>query len=251
MSGRRLLLALAGLALACGARAEELRRFYGYAYEADSGRYLYTEVHAQRFDHTRWLGGTIDYYAADGSRLGRKVLDFSRDAYAPQFRLEQSDGSLLALVAAGNGVELQRRRDGAAALESKHVDGTAAPLCADAGLINLVQGHLAELEAGQHLRCTILAADRLDSFRFDLYKVGESVRGGSRAVTLRLEPDSLLRLLAGPIELTYAPDTQRLLEMRGPSNIRDPRTHRTSQARVVYTDRPPPGAPDKLPPLGG
>jgi hypothetical protein len=250
VSLRLAVLLLAGLLAAAGAQAaESVRRFYGYAYDLDSGRYLYTEVHAQRLDGERWLGGTIDYYAADGSRLGRKVLDFSGDAYAPQFRLEQADGSMLAIVAAGGGLELQRRSAAGASVESKHVDGKGL-LCADAGLVNLVHSHLAELQSGQSLRCTILSAANLDSFRFNLRKVGDTTLDGHLGIILRLEPDSLLRLLSGPIELTYAPEDGRFLEVRGPSNIRDPHTHQTYRTRVIYPDHAPPGAPAVLPPLG-
>lgn len=238
-----------------GAGADEpVRRFYGYAYDLDSGRYLYTEVHAQRFEQGRWLGGTIDYYAADGSRLGRKTLDFSRDAYAPQFRLEQADGSVLALAGQRDGVELQRRRGADRPLERKHIAALAAgdgTLCADAGLLNLIHGHLAELQNGQSLRFTILAAGSLDSFRFSARKSGERMVDGRRAIALRLEPDSLLRLVAAPMELVYAPDGDRLLELRGPSNIRDPRTHAVYNTRVIYPDRAPADAPATLPPLDG
>src|SRR3546814_4506954 len=68
------------LAWSTGAAAETLK-FYGYAYDLKTNRYLYTEVHHQNVDGVRWLGGTILYYTADGTLIGDKTLDFSADPY--------------------------------------------------------------------------------------------------------------------------------------------------------------------------
>lgn len=238
------LLLLAGTAQA----AETVRRFYGYAYDLDDGHYLYTEVHDQRFDQGRWLGGVIDFYAPDGSKLGRKTLDFGKDDCAPRFRLEQNDGSFYALAAQADGLELQRREAGAKALQHKRVGGSGL-LCSDAGLLVLLDQHLAELRAGQPLRFTMLLPANLDTFSFKMLKAGESLVDGHKVITVQLQPDSLLRLLVGPILITYSPEEQRLLELSGPSNIHDPVKHTAYRARVVYPLRPPPGAPAALPPL--
>lgn len=248
---RRVLQAAAALLLLAGTAqaAESVRRFYGFAYDLDSGRYLYTEVHAQRFEQGRWLGGIIDYYAPDGSRLGRKTLDFSADPYAPQFHLEQNDGSLYALASQAGGLELQRRDGTGKPLQRKWVSG-AGLLCADAGLLNLVDRRLNELRAGDLLRFTLLLPSNLDSFRFKVHKVAEPLIDGHKVIQVELEPDSLLRLLTGPIELTYSPEEQRLLELRGPSNIHDPLRHTSYRARVIYPERAPADAPAALPPLG-
>src|SRR3546814_18826261 len=41
----------------------------------------------------RWLGGTILYYAADGTLIGDKTLDFSADPYIPVYRFDmKTDG---------------------------------------------------------------------------------------------------------------------------------------------------------------
>jgi hypothetical protein len=228
--------------------AETVRRFYGYAYDLDDGRYLYTEVHAQRFDQGRWLGGVIDFYAPDGSKLGRKTLDFGSDPCAPLFQLEQSDGSFYALAAQAGGLELQRRDAGSKTLQRKRVSGPGL-LCADAGLLVLVDQRIAGLRAGEPLRFTMLLPANLDSFRFKMHETAEPVVEGHKAITVQLEPDSLLRLLVGPILLTYSPDEQRLLELSGPSNIHDPVKHTAYRARVIYPQHAPPGAPAVLPPL--
>src|SRR3546814_15554688 len=63
------------------------------AYDLKTNRYLYTEVHHQNVDGVRWLGGTILYYAADGTLIGDKTLDFSADPYIPVYRFDmKTDG---------------------------------------------------------------------------------------------------------------------------------------------------------------
>ena len=46
-------------ALPATAAGDEVQRFYGYAYDQKSGKFLYTEVHEQRSNGDRWLGGTM------------------------------------------------------------------------------------------------------------------------------------------------------------------------------------------------
>src|SRR3546814_12817712 len=59
------------LAWSTGAAAETLK-FYGYAYDLKTNRYLYTEVHHQNVDGVRWLGGTIQIRSASsGERVGQ------------------------------------------------------------------------------------------------------------------------------------------------------------------------------------
>ena len=72
-----------------------------------------------------------------------------------------------------------------------------------------------------------------------------------RAVQFKIELDSLLRLLVDDLQLTYEPEARRLVAYRGISNVHNPATGKPYNARIVYTDQAPEGAPDDLPPLTG
>jgi len=231
------------------AQAQEIQRFYGHAYDLKSGAYLYTEVHAQQVDATRWLGGTIDYYDPAGQKFGHKTLDFRNDEFVPVFRLEMNSGYMEGIRDNRNEVVMERREKAGARVETETLD-KVSPMCADSGFHSCLRAHFAELQAGKTVKFTLAVAGSLDSFRFRARKSGEIQWQGQKAVQIHVEPDSLLRLLAGPLELLYEPEQRKLLEFRGISNIQDPRSGKPYDVRIIYPEQPPPGAPAKLPPLG-
>lgn len=239
------------LLLACsGAEAEEVRRFYGYAYDLKTKAYLYTEVHAQRVEDGRWLGGTIDYYDPSGQRFGHKTLDFRNDEFVPVYRLEMNSGYMEGIADNRREVMMERRESAGGRLETQSLEKDS-PMCADSGFHSCLRASFAELQAGKMVRFTLAVAGSLDSFRFRAKKAGELQWQGLKAVQFTVEPDSLLRLLAGPLELVYEPQQRKLLEFRGISNIQDPRSGKPYEVRIIYPDKPPADAPAKLPTLGG
>ena len=72
---------------------------------------------------------------------------------------------------------------------------------------------------------------------------GSPVFEGRPAIQLKVEPSTLLRLLADPLYILYEPEQRRMLEYRGISNLHDPRTGRAYTVRIVYPSRPPADAP--------
>jgi hypothetical protein len=245
---RALACAMALLLAAPAQAGDALRRFYGYAYDAQSGAYAYTEVHAQRIVDGRWHSGTIDYYAPDGRKLGRKNVAFGDDPYVAQYRMDMLDGYGSAISDSGDPIVASRTENG------RTETGTIAkqaPTCADAGFHVFLRDHFAELLAGDTLRFHLVAATRLSSYRFRASKVRDAQFEGQPVVVIRLEPDSLLRLFAGTVEMTYEPRERELMEFRGPSNVVNPATGKPFDARIVYPREKPADAPRVLPQLAG
>ncbi|WP_020648989.1 hypothetical protein [Solimonas variicoloris] len=218
-------------------------KFYGYAYDLGSNRYLYTEVHDQRVDGERWLGGTIAYYAADGTRLGRKTLDFSQDPYVPVYRFEMdASGYLEAIFRVDERVYMRRRLRRGEELKETAVPRLAS-MCADSGFHALIRARFDELMSGRALHLQLAAAGSLDSYKFVVRRVDDGLFEGRAAVRLRVEPDSVLRWFVAPLELRYAPAQRRLLEYRGLSNIPDPASGRRRDVRIAYYAKPPNDVP--------
>jgi len=227
-----------------------IERFYGHAYDLETGAYLYTEVHAQWIENGRWLGGTIGYYTPQGEKFAHKTLDFSADEFVPVFRMEDSrSGYMEAITDNRQAVTMERRETRQGKVEQKRID-KRTPMCADSGFHSCVRASFGELMAGRTLRFALAVPGSLDSFRFRARRVGETVFEGRKAVKILVEPDSLLRLLAGPLELVYEPEQRQLLEFRGISNVLDPDTGKPYQARIIFPAKPPADVP-RLPPLGG
>ena len=233
----------------CLASEPEVHRFYGYAYDLGSNHYLYTEVHEQRVDGDRWLGGTITYYAADGSLLGKKTLDFTNDPFVPVYRLDLvAHGYAEGIADNREAVEMIKREDSGKAEQKKRVDKNPH-MAADSGFHVFIRAHLPELLRGDKVPLTLAVAGELDTFNFRIKRIADTTFQGKPAARLKVKLDSLLSLVADPLELTYEPDTGTLLEYRGITNIHDPVTGNPYNARIAYYSQPPPDAPRPLPPF--
>lgn len=223
--------------------AERVESFRGYAFDLDSGRFLYTEEHRQRYDGARWRGGEIRYVDARGVELAHKTLDFSANRYVPVYRLEMpGDGYLEGITAVSGGeVELVKREHRDAPLRQRRIklDGTVA---ADAGFNSLLLDHFDALLRGETLAFRFIAAGRLDAYRMRVRRLADTRFEDRPAVQLQVEPDSLLRLLVPSLQLVYDPQQRRLLEYRGPSNAHDPVSGVSWNVRVSFFARPPPEA---------
>lgn len=236
---------------ATGAAAEERTlKLHGYAYDLESNRFLYTEVHEQRIVGDRWIGGTIDYYAADGSPLGRKTMDFSQDPFVPVYRLDLKarGGYMESITGLTPGtIEMAKQGYGEKAVERASVKRAAA-IAADSGFHTFIRANFPDLVAGKTVTFMFAVAGSLDAFRFRIKRLGDTTFEGRPAVKLGVEPDSLLRLLFDRLELTYEPEDRKLVEYRGVSNVHDPATGEAWNVRIIYPTQRPADAP--APPAG-
>lgn len=246
----RLLLLLLCLLPATGiaVAGHVVHRFYGFAFDPASGRYLYTEVHRHEYQDDRWVRGTIHYFSPDGQLIGEKTLDFSRDPFVPVFHLSLlREGFEEAVTAVGaTGIELETLKDGQ---RTRTRIERVPDMVADSGFHTFVVQHLDDLQRGQTVTLEFIAVGRQQVFHFRLKKVAESMVDGHPALQIRAEPDSLLRLLVPPLLLEYDLQTRYLIEYQGLSNLHDPATGRGLMVHLVYPKRPPAGAPAHLPPL--
>jgi len=247
----RMLLPLLALVFAAGtARAEpQTLRFYGYAYDLHSGKYLYTEVYREEVDKDRWLSGHTGYYDPDGVKIGEKTLSFAVDPYIPVYKLSlpyagYSEG--ISAVTADRVEVFKESREKGRETGSISRKG---PMAADSGFHSYLYLHMAQIVGGETLKFRFAAAGQLDSFAFRARKVGDSSFEGRPTIQIKVEPDSLLRFLVEPLLLTYDPQTRQLLEYRGITNVINPATGKPYNARIAYYSKPPDDAPRNLPPL--
>ncbi len=238
------------LLLACGisTAAAETRQFRGYAYDLKTNRYLYTEVHEQVYDGDVWKSGRIRYFDAAGKPIGEKTLDFSADPSIPVYRFELPAEHYVEQITAvsKNGVKLSKTADGKTSQKTvKRTESTAA----DSGFHSYLVAHFDELMARKTLAFNFVVAGQLDVYSFRAKRIEDTKFEGRPAVRFRVEPDSLLRYLVSPLELTYDEKAHKLLEYKGISNVHDPKTGDAYNARIVFTEQPPADAPKSLPPF--
>ncbi|MES2886056.1 MAG: hypothetical protein V4709_14720 [Pseudomonadota bacterium] len=234
-------------AAACAVQASDA--FYGYAYDLDSGKYLYTEVHQPVIEGGKEVASTIRYYTPDGKEIGKKTLDYRADAYVPKFRFDLP-GEGYAEAITGNGESIDMLKISGKGKEKRKSIARAEGLnAADSGFNHAVQDNLPRLVKGETVNFKFAVAGQLDSYRFKISKVGEGTFEGKPAVKLLVQADSLLRFVAPDLNLLYDASAKRLLEYKGVSNIHDPATGKAYNARIVYLAKAPDDAPKNLPPL--
>ncbi len=199
--------------------ATEVEKLVGFAYDRSDNRLLYTEQH--RFERVdgRLLRHQVDYVAADGALLATKSLDYQANPYAPEFRLEdQRDQYVEGAAYTAQGYRLFRERD--AKLRDKLLQ-TRDERVADAGFDQYVRDHLQELLSGEQHSFHMAIAGHLTELRFRVTLLDRDPLFGVPAARFRVEPASLLRWIADPIDITYATETGRLLRYVGVTNIQN------------------------------
>ena len=246
---RLLLAATSLLALSQASFAADGDPFYGYAYDLQTGKYLYTEVHQPKFEGGKEISSLIRYFTPEGTLIGKKPLDYRSNYFVPTFRFDllregytegisSNKGSIEMFKVAGKGKEEKRA--------TVEVDGVTA---ADSGFNHLVQSVLPKVMAGETVPFHFAVAGELTSFKFRIKKVGDGSFEGKPAVKLLVQADSLLRFVAPDLQLLYDAASKHLLEYKGVSNVHDPVSGKAYLARIAYFSTPPADAPKNLPPF--
>lgn len=224
------------LALPCAALAAESQQFSAVAHDLKTDRVLFTEHYDVQVEGGRWISGTTRYQSPSGQPIAERRFDFSVDRYVPVFSLEQSVPEYREGITRidGGKVDLYMVRDGSRKAAS--VD-RVKEMVADCGAQAYVVDHLDGLQAGHVLHFTLAVAGRVDSFGLRAHKIGDVVVDGVKAIRVRIELDSLLRLVLPPLELTVDPKSRRLVEYSGITNLKDPATRKAYSARIVFSYR--------------
>lgn len=213
--------------------AEQTRQFIGRATHAESGKWLYNEEHRQVLREGRWWGGTIRYVAPTGELLAEKTLDFSQDRFIPLARTVFKSTGVEERITKidAQSVTMETLREGKT--KTRQVDRSPV-MAADSGFHAFIQSRLDELAAGSTLQLAFGVISQQATFKFRIRRIGLRTVGSQQQVLMVAEPDSLLRMLVGPLEMVYDAKTRDLLEYNGLSNLDDPQTGKPPKVKIVY-----------------
>ncbi len=208
-----------GLLSAVSARAETV---LGFARDARTQRFLYTEVHEfNRSADGEVQSATCRYYDAQGKEMARKSLDYRSNRFIPVYTLEMPAQRYTEGISSNaDPVVVFKKNTGQEAQASlPRDDGLEA---ADAGFNHLLMAQMPKLRKGETVNFKLIVAGRTDRFRFRVRKLADVKVEQEPGIKLLVEPDSLLRMLVAPIEIVYDAAGKRLLNYSGVSNIIDP-----------------------------
>lgn len=215
----------------------------GYARDATTQRFLYTEVHEfNRAPDGRVLTAQSRYHDAQGREIARKSLDYRANRHIPVYKMEVPAQRYVEGIRSNADPVVMFKQDGARE-EIKSLPREPGLEAADSGFNHLLMEQMPRLLRGETVNFRLIVAGQTDSFRFRARQVGELTVEQTPAVKLRVEPDSLLRLLVDPLELVYDRQGTRLISYRGVSNIIDPKTGQVyKQVSITYGGPVPPEA---------
>jgi hypothetical protein len=239
------------LSAAQTAQAGQAARVVGQVRDAQTQALLYTEVHEQTLGADgAVLSGVTTYLDQQGKTFARKTLDFRQHRCIPLFTLDvpgqrYSEG----IRRLGPKAELFKRDGGEERRELLAVrDGLVA---ADEGFNQLLSDQLTALSKGETVNFTLLVAGSLDQFRFRARALsgklaeGAATEGNAKLspLVVRVEPDSMLRMVVPSIVLSYDARSRALLRYEGLSNIPNPATGKVfDRVRIDYGQNAPDGA---------
>lgn len=231
--------ALTTALLACSLTAQAAR-VVGYVRDANTQRYLYTEVHEQNLaaDGATQTGVTT-YYDAQGREIGRKTLDFRAHRTVPIYRMDlpalgYSEGISRNLPQA---LVFKRDKDQE---ERNTLPLGEGPVAADEGFNQLLLDQLDTIRQGDTFKFGLIAAGRIDRFSFRARRIDEQTADGIMLLRVRVEPDSMLRMVVPAITLVYDIKARRLMRYEGMSNLIDPETGKAYRhVSIVYGGTPP------------
>lgn len=213
--------------------AEQSRQFVGKATHAETGKWLYNEEHRQVLRDGRWWGGTIRYVSPSGELLAEKTLDFSQDRFIPLARTVFKASGIEERITRidAQSVTMETLREGKT--KARQVDRSPV-MAADSGFHAFIQSRLDEIAAGNTLQLAFGVISQHATFKFRIRRTGLRTVGSQQQVLMVAEPDSLLRMLVGPLEMVYDAKTRDLLEYIGLSNLDDPQTGKPPKVKIVY-----------------
>lgn len=219
-------------------------RYVGYAQDINTGRYLYAELHDHHYVEGCWRKGTVNYVDASGQLLGKKTLDFSHDLFVPMMSFEILNTGYRDQIVnvSAKTMTLRRVRDGVSTL---HTVPRKPQQAGDAGFHQYILANMAALKAGTVVKLNFVVAGQGDQYQFRIRPIKRYREAGEERIRLKVEPDSLLRLLVAPLWLDYSIAKQKLLRYEGVSNLYDA-NNKPWQVRINFTETPPADLPAAL-----
>jgi hypothetical protein len=234
---------LLAIALLATCSAQTLAaRVIGYARDAQTQTFLYSELHEQTLAPDGAVStGVTTYHDAQGKAFARKALDFRQQRNIPLYSLQiPAQGYSEGIRQLRPMLEMYKRNGSDE--RSDKLSLREGLVAADEGFNQLIQEQLPALSRGDTVAFTLVVAGYLDQFRFRAKAVsGKLASAGDDGATtlpplvLKVEPDSLLRMLVSPITLHYDARTRQLLRYEGVSNILNPATGKVHErVRIDY-----------------
>lgn len=195
--------------------------FRSRAYDLNTGKFLYTENHTERWRGGKHVSSTVVYRKPGGEVIASKTITFAGDRTAPDFRLEDKRSQLVeaAKKVGGGRIQTQFRPAEGGEMQTAVIN-PPGPVVIDGGFDFFVRDNFDKLKAGQTMTANFVVTSRKTYFTCTISKVQETEFQGRKAIVFKMVPTNfVIRQLADAIYITYDLESSRLLRYRGQSNL--------------------------------
>ncbi len=205
-------------------------RFRGDAFDLSTGKFVYSENHAEFYSGDTHMYSRVSYRDAAGKEFASKLITFTPNRTQPTYELRDSrDGYVEGIRREGGATVYYSKRKTQDPMREKRVKAPA-PAVFDGGFDYFVRENFNEICAGKNKSFYFAVPVELDYFHFRVAR-----QEGGDICRMNLELDNLfLRQIVKPIKLWYEAKTGRLKKYEGISNINGP-DGKSLKVRVVFT----------------
>ena len=204
---------------AIGSTHADVSERVGYAYDTQTGAFLYSETHREVMENNRLVTNTVSYRDADGRVFAEKYINFQRSLTMPDFHLVNSDnGHVESARGSEAQLNVQFRRLSDTDVREASVE-TPQNGIIDAGFDRFIEQHWDALVAGGVIEREFLIPSQLDFYTFEVVRA-KSEQLDEYAFELRIK-SMFLQMFVEPVLVHYDSQRRTLLRYEGISNIRD------------------------------
>lgn len=218
ISVRRVITAVFAFAAIGSAHAEANERI-GYAYDKQTGEFLYSETHREVMEDGRIVTNTVSYKDGGGKVFAEKSIDFQRSLTMPDFHLVNADnGHIEGARGSDEQLDVHFRQLSDTDVREASVE-TPQNGIIDAGFDRFIEQHWDALISGDVIEREFLIPSQLDFYTFEIERA-ESEHLEAYAFELRIK-SMFLQMFVRPVLVHYDAQTRSLLRYEGISNIRN------------------------------
>lgn len=211
-------LCLLVIAITSNAHAEERERV-GYAYDKQTGQFLYSETHREVMENGRLVKNTVAYRDDNGNLFAEKHIDFQKSLVMPDFHLVNShNGHVEGARGGANQLKVHFRQLSDSSVQEASVE-TPSNGIIDAGFDRFIEQNWTYLVNGEVLEREFLIPSQLEFYTFNIQKARVD-RPDEVAFQLGIK-SILLQIFVPPVLVYYDAKTRSLLRYEGISNIRN------------------------------
>ena len=196
--------------------------FQGIAKDLVSREMLYREVHSEIYSEKGHYRTQTNFFGSNNRLIATRNLDFTNSKSRPEYTFHDYRTGSKESVTNKNGIftiTYQENRESPLILKSIEVP---EPAVVDGGFNYFVKSEWNRLKEGKTVVFNFISTARQDYYRFQLSMQANKNNAQNNHVTIIMEPVSyILKALLDPVIITYDKNTQRIVNYRGISNIKD------------------------------